>query len=111
MPVHYIYLFVAIVCEVIATTALKAANGFTVLVPSVIVVVGYAIAFYFLGLTLKWLPVGITYAIWAGLGIVLVAIASAVVYRQMPDFYGILGMTLIVAGVVIVNTLSKTNVH
>ena len=111
MPLHYFYLFIAVVFEVIATTALKAANGFTVLIPSIIVVVGYGIAFYFLGLTLKWLPIGITYAIWAGLGIVLVAIAGAVIYRQIPDFYAILGMALIVAGVVIVNTLSNTNVH
>lgn len=72
----YLYLLVAIVCEVIATSALKAANGFTVLVPSLIVIVGYGAAFFFLSLTLRTLPVGIAYAIWSGLGIVLISIVG-----------------------------------
>ncbi len=107
----YVYLTIAIVAEVIATTALKATMGFTKLGPSAIVVVGYGVAFLCLSLVLETIPVGVTYAIWAGMGIVLVAIAGAVVYRQVPDLPAIIGMALIVAGVVIVNAFSKTVVH
>lgn len=108
---HLVHLFAAIVFEVIATSALKAANGFTVLIPSVIVVVCYGLAFYFLSVTLRVMPVGVTYAIWAGVGVVLVAIAGAVLYRQVPDLYAMLGMALIIAGVVVINLLSKTVTH
>jgi small multidrug resistance pump len=108
---HLVYLFTAIVFEVVATSALKAANGFTVLIPSVVVVIGYALAFYFLSMTLKVMPVGVTYAIWAGLGVVLVAIVGAVVYRQVPDLWAMLGMALILAGVIVINLLSKTVSH
>jgi len=111
MPIHLVHLVIAIVAEVIATTALKAANGFTVLVPSVIVVAGYVTAFYFLSLTLKVMPVGVTYAIWAGLGVVLVAVFGAIIYRQVPDLWAILGIGLIMAGVIIINLLSKTVTH
>jgi len=111
MPMHYVHLLVAIVFEVVATSALKAANGFTVLIPSVIVVVGYGLAFYFLSLTLKVMPVGVTYAIWAGLGVVLVTIVGALVYRQVPDGYAMLGIGLIMAGVIIINLLSKSVTH
>ena len=81
----YLYLAIAIVAEVIATTSLKAADGFSRPWPSVAVVVGYGVAFYFLSLCLKTLDVGITYAIWSGVGIVLVTIAAAVFYKQRPD--------------------------
>ncbi len=111
MPMHYVHLLVAIVFEVIATSALKAANGFTVLIPSVMVVVGYGLAFYFLGLTLKVMPVGVTYAIWAGLGVVLVTVVGAVSYRQVPDGFAMLGIGLIMAGVIIINLLSKSVTH
>lgn len=111
MPMHYVHLLVAIVFEVVATSALKAANGFTVLIPSVLVVVGYALAFYFLSLTLKVMPVGVTYAIWAGLGVVLVTVVGALVYRQVPDGYAMLGIGLIMAGVIVINLLSKTVTH
>jgi len=106
-----LYLAVAIISEVIATSALKASNGFTHLWPSVLVVVGYAIAFYMLSLVLETMNVGLAYAIWAGLGIVLVSIVGAVMYNQVPDLPAILGMGLIVTGVFIINVYSKTTVH
>jgi small multidrug resistance pump len=111
VSMSYFYLTIAIVAEVIATSALKATDGFTRLVPSVVVVVGYGVAFLCLSLVLDKLPVGVTYAIWAGMGIVLVAIASAVLYRQVPDVPAIIGMAMIVAGVVVVNLFSKTVTH
>ena len=106
-----IYLAVAIISEVIATSALKSSNGFTNLWPSVLVVVGYGIAFYMLSLVLETMNVGLAYAIWAGLGIVLVSIVGAVMYKQVPDLPAILGMVLIVVGVVIINVYSKTTGH
>ena len=107
----YVYLAIAIVAEVAGTSALKASEEFTRFIPTVIVVVGYAIAFFFLSLTLRTIPVGIAYAIWAGAGIALIVAAGAVFFRQVPDLPAIVGVTLIVAGVVIVNTMSHTSVH
>lgn len=107
----YLYLAVAIVAEVIATNALKVSDGFTKLVPSLVVVVGYGVAFYLLALVLKTIPVGQAYAIWAGLGIVLVALVAAVMFRQIPDLPGLIGMALIVAGVVVISAFSKTTGH
>ncbi|MCU7834884.1 MAG: multidrug efflux SMR transporter [gamma proteobacterium symbiont of Taylorina sp.] len=107
----YIYLALAIIAEVIATSSLKASAEFTKLVPSLVVVAGYGIAFYLLTLVLRSIPVGITYAIWSGVGIVLVAAAGAVLYKQIPDLPAMIGMTLIVAGVVIIHVFSKTAVH
>jgi small multidrug resistance pump len=107
----YIYLAIAIVAEVIATSALKASEEFTKLLPSLIVLVGYGVAFYFLTLVLRTIPVGITYAVWAGLGIVLVAVAGALLYNQIPDIPAAIGMGLIVAGVVVINVFSKTISH
>ena len=107
----YLYLAIAIVSEVIGTSALKATDGFTRLVPSTIVVVGYGAAFYFLSLVLKSIPVGVAYAIWAGLGIVLVALVAAVIFKQVPDVPAIIGMVLIVSGVVVINVFSKTAIH
>lgn len=109
--IAYAYLAVAIVAEVIATSALKAANGFTVLWPSLIVAIGYVVAFYFLSLTLKTMPVGIAYAIWSGLGIVAVSIIAFVVYRQVLDLPALIGMGLILAGVLVINLFSKTAGH
>lgn len=103
----YVFLLCAIVAEVIATSALKAANGFANLIPSVIVAVGYAAAFYFLSLTLRTLPVGIAYAIWSGLGIVLISLVGWVVYKQALDLPAVIGMALIIAGVVVINTFSR----
>lgn len=106
----YLFLSAAIVSEVIATTALKASAEFTKPVPSVIVVVGYAISFYLLTLVLRSLPVGITYAIWAGMGIFLIAVIGAVYYKEIPDLPAIVGMALIIAGVVVLQGFSKTPV-
>ena len=107
----YIYLSIAIVSEVIATTALKSSMSFTRLVPSLIVVVGYVIAFYTLSLTLKTITVGVAYAIWAGLGIVLIAILGMIVHHETIDLPGALGMILIVTGVVVLQAFSKTATH
>jgi len=109
--VDYVYLVVAILAEVVATSALKATEQFTRLWPSVIVVVGYGIAFFCLALVLRTIPVGIAYAIWSGLGIVLVSVAGAVFYRQIPDLPAILGILLIVAGVAVIQLLSKSVPH
>jgi len=107
----YLYLAAAIIAEVAATSALKASEEFTKLIPSLIVIVGYAVAFYFMTLVLRTIPVGITYAVWAGLGIVLVAIVGTVVYKEIPDIPAVIGMALIVSGVVIINVFSKTVNH
>ncbi|MCW8831751.1 MAG: multidrug efflux SMR transporter [Colwellia sp.] len=95
----YWYLIIAIATEVIATSALKSAEEFTKLVPSAIVVIGYLASFYFMMLVLRTLPVGITYAIWSGVGIVLVAIIAMVLYQQVPDLPAMIGMALIITGV------------
>ena len=108
---NWLFLGAAIIAEVIATSSLKASAGFTKLWPSILVVAGYAIAFYFLSLTLKAIPIGIAYAVWAGLGIVLVAMVGFLLFDQKLDLASILGMALIVAGVVIINVFSKANVH
>ena len=107
----YVYLLVAIVAEVIATTALKASEEFTRFLPSAVVVIGYGVAFYFLTLAFRTIPVGIAYAIWSGVGVTLIALAGAVVFRQVPDGPAIAGMLLIVAGVVVINLFSNTSVH
>ena len=107
----YVFLAIAIVSEVIATSALKAADGFTQWLPSLVVVVGYCVAFFFLSLTLRAIPVGLAYAIWSGAGIVLVTTAGWIFYGQKLDVWGFVGLGLITAGVLIVNLLSKTNVH
>lgn len=110
MP-HWIYLAIAIIAEVIATSALKASQEFTRLVPTLIVVTGYLTAFYFLTLSLRVIPVGIAYAIWAGLGIVLIAIISWIVYGQKLDLPALLGMGLIISGVLVINLFSNTGGH
>ena len=107
----YFYLAIAIIVEVIAASALKSSEGFTRPVPTAIIIVGYLTAFYLLTVIVKTLPVGITYAIWAGMGIVLVAIVSAVMHKQMPDLPAIIGMALIVIGVIIINIFSKSVTH
>jgi small multidrug resistance pump len=104
----YLFLGLAIVLEVIGSSFMKASDGFTKWLPSTIVVVAYITCFYFLSLALKTIPLGVAYAIWAGLGIVLTAIVSVVVFKQKMDFAGIIGIVFIVAGVVIMNFFSKT---
>jgi small multidrug resistance pump len=107
----YLYLAIATIAEVIATSALKSSEEFTKLVPSLIVIVGYIVAFYFLALVLKTVPIGIAYAIWAGMGIVLVAIVAAVMFKQIPDLPALIGMALIITGVAVMNIFSKTVSH
>ncbi len=104
---NILLLVLAIICEVIATSSLKASQEFTKLFPSVITIVGYALAFYLLSLTLRSIPMGIAYAIWSGIGIVLVSVVGVVVYQQKLDLPAIIGMSLIVLGVVIINVFSK----
>ncbi|MBK9708663.1 MAG: QacE family quaternary ammonium compound efflux SMR transporter [Acidobacteria bacterium] len=108
---HWVFLTVAIVSEVIGTSALKSSEGFSRLWPSAIVVVAYASAFYFLSLTLKTLPVGVAYAIWSGAGVALIALIAWVIYGQALDLPAIIGMLLIVAGVVVLNLFSNTVSH
>jgi len=107
----YLYLATAIVCEVVATSALKASAEFTKLVPSLLVICGYGAAFYFMTLVLRTLPLGITYAIWSGCGIVLVSIAGVFLYKQLPDIPAIIGMGLIVSGILVIHIFSKTVSH
>lgn len=102
----YLFLAAAILAEVVATSALKACDEFTRLVPTLLVGVGYLISFYFLTMVLKILPVGITYSIWSGVGIVLVTIVSLFLYGEVPDLSAIVGMSLIIAGVVVINVFS-----
>lgn len=107
----YLYLAIAIVSEVVATTALKASEAFTKPLPSAIVVIGYATAFYFLSLCLRSMQIGVAYAIWAGVGMVLVTISAAIVYREFPDAWAMAGIALIIAGVLVLNLLAKTAAH
>ena len=107
----YLYLAIAIIAEVIGTTAMKATEGFTKPLPTLVLVLGYWVAFYFLTLCLKSMSVGVAYAMWSGLGIVLVTAAAAVFYKQVPDGWAILGMALIVAGVLVLNLLSESAAH
>jgi small multidrug resistance pump len=111
MLLTYLYLFVAIIFEVVATTALKQADGFTRLAPSLVTVLGYALAFYFLALTLRTMPVGIVYAIWSGAGIILITAIGWVLFRQALDLPALVGMGLILAGVLVINLFSRSVVH
>ncbi|WP_116136332.1 DMT family transporter [Trinickia diaoshuihuensis] len=107
----YVWLAIAIVAEVVGTSALRASEGFTRLAPALIVVAGYGLAFYCLSMTLKSMPVGIVYAIWSGVGIVLITLVAMVLYRQIPDLAAVAGLSLIVAGVVVLNVFSKMQAH
>lgn len=111
MNIGYLYLSVAIVAEVIATSALKASDGFSKSLPSTVVVVGYGIAFYFLSLVLKTVPVGVAYAIWSGAGIVLIALVGWLVLKQTLDAPALAGMALIVAGVAVIQLFSRSAAH
>lgn len=107
----YFYLALAIMFEVLGSSFIKASDGFTKWLPSAVVIVAYVTAFYFLSLVLKTIPLGIAYAIWGGLGIVLTAIISVVVFKNKLDIPAIIGIALIVAGVVVMNFFSKTTGH
>lgn len=108
---HWFHLAIAIVSEVIATSALNATQGFTRWLPSLIVVVAYGAAFYFLSLTLRAIPLGIAYAVWSGAGVALIALIGWAVYRQPLDLPALIGIGLIVSGVVVLNLFSKTLTH
>lgn len=107
----YLYLAIAIIAEVIATSSLKASAEFTKLWPSVAVIVGYGAAFYFMTLALRQIPLGLTYAVWSGLGIVLVTLVGALLYNEKPDIPALIGMGLIIAGVMVINLFSKISTH
>lgn len=111
MLATYVYLGIAIVAEVCATSALKASQNFTRLGPSIVTVLGYVIAFYFLSLTLRTMPTGIAYAIWSGVGIVLISAVSWVWFKQALDLPALIGLGLIIAGVIVVNVFSKSVGH
>ena len=105
---NWLFLFIAIISEVIATSALKSSEGFTVLLPSILVAVGYSAAFYFLSLTLRTIPIGVAYAIWSGAGIALITLIGWTVFDQKLDAPAIAGILLIVAGVVVMYSFSDS---
>jgi small multidrug resistance pump len=111
MPKIYLILLLAVLAETIGTSALQASQQFTRLVPSVLVVLGYGVSFWLLSLTLKPLPVGIVYALWSGLGIVLIAIIGYLVFGQKLDWPAILGIVLILSGILVINLFSNTATH
>ena len=111
MLLNYFYLVIAILFEVVATTALKQTEGFTRLAPSLVSIAGYSFAFYFLSLPLRTMPVGVVYAIWCGAGIILITAIGWVWFRQALDLPALAGMGLIMAGVIVINLWSKTIVH
>lgn len=108
---NWLYLAAAILFEVVATSALKATDGFTQWKPSLLVIVGYALAFFFLSLTLRSMPVGVVYAIWSGVGVVLVSIAGWFFYKQSLDIAAVIGISLILAGVLVLHLFSKVASH
>lgn len=108
---NWLFLTVAIVSEVVATSTLKFTESFTKLWPSVLVIAGYSISFYFLSLSLRTIPVGIAYAIWSGLGTVLIILAAWALFSQKLDIPALLGIGLIVSGVVLMNVFSKAMPH
>jgi len=107
----WVFLSIAILAEVVATLSLKSAEGFTKLLPSIIVIIGYGTAFFFLSLTLKSIPVGITYAIWSGAGITLISIIAYFIFKQSLDFPAIIGMLFIITGIIVINLFSKSISH
>ncbi|WP_293938016.1 multidrug efflux SMR transporter [Iodobacter sp.] len=107
----YLLLALAIVAEVVATSALKATEGFSRLMPSLVVVIGYGVAFWLLSIVLKSVPVGMAYAIWSGMGIMLVTVVAMLLYGQKPDWPAIIGLSLIVSGVVVLQLFSKMSTH
>ena len=111
MPKHVVYLIFAVIAETIGTSALQSSQQFTRLWPSVLVVIAYAISFYLLALTLKYMPVGIMYAIWSGLGIVLIAGIGFFYFGQKLDGPAFLGLALIISGIVVIHLFSDSAVH
>ena len=108
---NFVLLSIAIVAEVIGTSALKASEAFTKPCFSLVSVIAYGVAFYFLALTLKTIPVGIAYAIWSGLGIVLISLVGLFWFRQTLDLPALIGLALIIAGVIVINLFSQSTAH
>lgn len=108
---NFAILFFAILSEVIATSALKFSEGFTKLVPSIIVVAGYGLSFYLLSLSLKVFPIGVAYAIWSGVGLVLTVIAGMLIWKESLDWARVTGIVLIIAGIILINVFSRATVH
>lgn len=108
---QWTFLAIAILSEIIATTFLKASEGFSQLWPSIFAVLGYAVAFYFLALTLKTMPVGIAYAVWSGVGIAIIILIAWVLFKQTLDLAALAGIALIVLGVIVINVFSKSAGH
>ena len=111
MPVHYIYLVIAVVFETFGTACLKASNEFTKLWPSIGVIIGFAGAFYLLTLTMRYMPIGIVYAVWSGLGIIFIALIGVFFFKQSLDAAAYIGMGLIVLGVIVINVFSNSGTH
>ncbi len=107
----HVALIIAILSEVLATSALKASESFTRLVPSLIVVAGYGVSFYFLSIAMRTIPLGVAYAIWSGLGSALIVFVSWLIFKQALDAPAFLGISLIIAGSVILNVFSKASAH
>ena len=107
---NWVYLGLAIFSEVVATASLKSTEGFTRFVPSIVVIIGYCSAFYFLSLTLDTIPIGVAYAVWSGVGVATITVVSYVLYGQKIDTTGIIGIGLIIAGVVLLRLFSESNV-
>ena len=111
MPTTYLLLVLAILAETIGTTALQASQQFTRIMPSVVVVVAYALSFYLLALVLKTIPVGIAYAIWSGLGIVFIALIGLTVFGQRLDLPAVIGMAMILGGILVIHLFSASTTH
>jgi small multidrug resistance pump len=107
----FIFLFFAIISEIFATTALKTSEQFTKPIPTIITIIGYGLAFYLLSFSLKTIPVGIAYAIWSGVGIVLISLVGYFIFKQHLDLPALIGLTFIILGVVIINVFSKSVSH
>lgn len=107
----YIFLFVAIIFEVVATSLIKTSNGFTNILPTVSLLALYGAAFYLLSLAVKTIPIGISYAIWSGAGIVIIALVGIFFFKQHLDVPAVLGISLIMAGCLIINLFSKVSAH
>jgi small multidrug resistance pump len=110
MKIALIFFF-AVVSEVTATTALKFSEGFSKLIPSLVVVAGYGLSFYLLSLSLKVMPIGMAYALWSGIGIVLTVIIGAILWREQMDWARGIGIALIIGGILIINLFSKVTTH
>lgn len=106
-PIAWLWLTLAIIGEIIGTTSLKASKEFTELLPSLFIIIGYGISFYFMILTMRHIPVAVTYAFWSALGIVFITIVSAIRFDEKPDLPAMLGIAFIVIGVVLITFFSK----